>query len=153
MASQWRKCSHRKCYNGLADTRRRVTTTDPPSEPVTRIGGSNMASFADVVRAKVAHAPVAPTSSECQKEENSTRDGDTIKPELVAAATNQGCHAEIHPTRATPGEQLPEGLVRNCIGFFLRTRTLEVQIDAHKITRDMTHLKKFVVIAYFVGGR
>lgn len=111
------------------------------------------ASFADVVWAKVAHAPVAPTSSEFLKEKTQACDGDAIEPELVAAATNQGSHAEIHPTRATPGKQLPEGLVRNCIGFLLRTRTLEVQLDVNKVTRDMTHLKKFVVIAYFVGGR
>lgn len=71
-----------------------------------------MASFAVVVRAKVAHAPVAPTESEVSREKNQAREADAVEPELVAAATNQGGFAEFHPTRASPREQLPEGLVR-----------------------------------------
>lgn len=112
-----------------------------------------MVSFADVVRAKVAPAPVASTESEVITETNLARDAHVVEPEIVAAATNQGAHAEFHPTKATPSKQLSKGLIQNCVDFLLQTRTLEVQLNANKITKDMSHFKKFVVIAHFVGRR
>lgn len=78
-----------------------------------------MASFTNVVRARVAHAPVAPTESDARKERDLAREANAVELELVAVATNQGTYAEFHPTKASPSEQLPEGLVRNCVGFLL----------------------------------
>ena len=67
-----------------------------------------MASFASVVRQGIAHAPVASTTSEIGKRvDQALRPENRVEPELVAVVTNLGQYAKIHPTKASPGEQLP----------------------------------------------
>lgn len=76
-----------------------------------------MASFADKVRSTNAvpssngqqrGEPVIPTTT------------DEIEEDLIEAITLQSNEAGIHPTKATDGEQLPEGYSRSYGGFFLR---------------------------------
>jgi hypothetical protein len=111
-----------------------------------------MASYADALRAQVAHAPVEPSRSE--KVNMSAQEGknDVVEPELVAAVTNMGKHAEFHPTVATEGEQLPEGYTRSGSGFLVCTTPCEVQVNQTTVRRDMEHLQKHSIMAYFVGG-
>jgi hypothetical protein len=76
-----------------------------------------------------------------------------VEPELVAAITNLGQYAKIHPTKATPGEQLPPGLFRSKTGFLLNSQVWEVEIDVELVKKNMEYFRKYVVIAYFVGGK
>ena len=113
-----------------------------------------MASFASVVRQGIAHAPIASTISEKGKRlEQSHRAENRVEPELVAAVTNLGQYAQIHPTKATPGEQLPSGLFRSKAGFLLKSEVRDVEIDAEVVRKQMEYYRKYVVIAYFVGGK
>lgn len=66
-------------------------------------------SYADSLRNKIEHAPVdSPTSGDCGKG-TGAQIGDEVEPELVAAVSNKGEAALQHPTKATPGETLPDG--------------------------------------------
>jgi hypothetical protein len=113
-----------------------------------------MASYASAVRQGIAHAPVAPTTSEeGRKQSQAQRTENGVEPELVAAVTNLGQYAKIHPTKATPGEQLPLGLVRSSTGFLLNSQVREVEIDMEVVKKHMDYFRKYVVIAYFVGGK
>lgn len=76
-----------------------------------------------------------------------------IEPELVAAITNMGKHARIHPTITTPREELPTGFVWSCVGFLLNTNVLEVQVNQDIVKRDTEYLQQHAIVAYFVGGR
>ena len=113
-----------------------------------------MTSFASVVRQGLVHAPVASTVSEKGKREAQThRLENRVEPELVAAVTNLGQYAQIHPTKATVGEQLPPGLFRSKAGFLLNSQVREVEIDVELVRKIMEYFRKYVVIAYFVGGK
>ena len=113
-----------------------------------------MASFASVVRQGIAHAPVASTTSDRdRKVEQAHRVENRVEPELVAAVTNLGQYAKIHPTKASPGEMLPPGLFRSKTGFLLNSQVREVEIDIELVKKNMEYFRKYVVIAYFVGGK
>jgi hypothetical protein len=114
---------------------------------------NGMASYAEALQAKVAHAPVEPSRSEKEEIASRVAKNDMVEPELVAAVTNMGRHATFHPTMAVPGEQLPEGFVRSGFGFLVCTTPQEVQVNQSIVKRDIEHLQKHAVLAYFVGGR
>jgi hypothetical protein len=109
-------------------------------------------SYAGAVKAQLAHAPVASTVSETERKVDNLRKRERIELELVVAVTNQGKHAAIHNTQATPGEVLPLGLERSCTGFLVSTAIVEAKIDTAKVKKEMEYLRKCVIIAYFVGG-
>lgn len=79
-----------------------------------------MASFASVVRQGVAVASTA--SEKGKKAKQAHRPENRVEPELVAAVTNLGQFAKIHPTQASPGETLPPGLFRSKTGFLLNSQ-------------------------------
>lgn len=54
---------------------------------------------------------------------------------------------------ATPGELLPEGYARSCAGFLLRNAIVEVKVDQTAVKKEMEHLQRHAILAYFVGGR
>ena len=110
-------------------------------------------SYADALKEKMAHAPVAPTSSSAERERVEAQEGEAIEPEFVAAVTNMGRNAEFHPTIATPGEQLPEGYSRSCAGFLLCNTLSEVKVDQEVVRKESERLQKHAIVAYFVGGR
>lgn len=76
-----------------------------------------------------------------------------VEPELVAATTHLGQFTKIHPTIATPGECLPEGVERNSSGFLVIKAAHKVTLNKEKIQKEMDFFLKRVTIAYFVGGR
>jgi hypothetical protein len=109
-------------------------------------------SYADVLRAKLVHAPaVPPKVAEAEREQ--ARREEAIEPELVAAVTNLGKFDKIPPTRAIPGEELPQGFERSCTGFLLSNKLLEVKVNQATVKRDSEHLQKHAIVAYFVGGQ
>jgi hypothetical protein len=115
---------------------------------------ASMASYASAVRQGIAYALVAPTASEENKKLNQAyRVEDRLELELVAAVTNLGQFAEIHPTKASPGEQLPPGLIHSKTGFLLNSQVREVEIDVELVKKNMEYFRKYVVIAYFVGRK
>jgi hypothetical protein len=109
-------------------------------------------SYAGVVKARLAHALVPSTTSEKEPRAENLRKRERIEPELVAVVFNLGKYAPIHNTRAIPGEVLPPGLERSCIGFLVSAQVVEAKIDTEKVKREMEYLKKCIIIAYFVGG-
>jgi hypothetical protein len=115
--------------------------------------GEVMASYADTLKAKVAHAPTELSKEEKDKLIAKTARNDTIEPELVAAVASMGKHATFHPTMAVDGEQLPEGFVRSCSGFLVNTNVREVKVNQAIVKRDTLHLQKHAILAYFVGGK
>lgn len=110
------------------------------------------ASYAQILRTKLGHAPVMPTRSEDQKNAETMRRQECVEPELVAAASYLGRFAEFHPTRASPGEELLDNLYRSSAGFFINKQAVEVKLDKDKVMKEVELFQKFVVIAYFVGG-
>lgn len=111
-----------------------------------------MATYADALKEKVAHAPTVLSKKEREELTTKTIRDDTIKPELVAAVASMGKHATFHPTVAITGEQLPEGFVRSCSGFLVNTNVCEVKVNQVIVRRDTLHLQKHTILAYFVGG-
>jgi hypothetical protein len=110
------------------------------------------APYAEALRREVEHAPVKPSKSEeLRQAEQKLRD-ERIEPELVAATTQQGRYAQIHNTKPTPGETLPEGLVRSKAGFLLKVEPVKAKVDIEKVKKEMELLARVAVIAYFVGG-
>jgi hypothetical protein len=67
-------------------------------------------SYASALKTHLAHAPVNPTKEEEQSIAERLRRHERVEPELVAAASHLGKHAILHPTKAIPGEQLPDDL-------------------------------------------
>jgi hypothetical protein len=104
-------------------------------------------SYANNLKAQIAHAPVSSTSSERAHQVKNTRKRERIEPELVAATANLGRYAAIHNTKSVPGEVLPPGMERSCAGFLVNTNVMEAQIDAAKVKKEMEYLRKCVVIA------
>lgn len=78
---------------------------------------------------------------------------ETVEPELVAATTHMRQFSQIHPTKATPGEKLPDGVERSSAGFLIKTSSHKVELCKEKIKKEMDFYQKKVVIAYFVGRR
>jgi hypothetical protein len=76
-----------------------------------------------------------------------------VEPELVAAATHLGKHVSLHPTKATPGEQLPDDLYRCSSGFLINKKAKVVILNEDKVKKEMEFYQTRVIIAYFVGGR
>ena len=61
-------------------------------------------SYASTVKANLVHAPVKLTKDEGRLLAEKLRRHERVEPELVAAATHLGQHAELHPMKATVGE-------------------------------------------------
>lgn len=74
------------------------------------------------------------------------------EPKLVAAASHFGRFVEFHPTRARPGEELPDNLYTSCTGFLINKQAVVVKLDKSKVLKEAEYFQKFVIIAYFVGG-
>lgn len=110
-------------------------------------------SYAAALKEKLEHAPVAPSSATAELDRDEAHQGKAIEPELVAAVTNMGCHAEFHPTVAAPGELLLEGYSRSCTGFLFCNTIVEVQVDQEVVKKETERLQKHAIVAYFVGGR
>nr|PNR54558.1 hypothetical protein PHYPA_008235 [Physcomitrium patens] len=64
--------------------------------------------------------------------------------------TNMEKHAKFHPTIPSEGEKLPSGYVWSRTGFLLHMEVLEVYVD-HVVKKEIEHLQKHAVVAYFVG--
>ena len=56
-----------------------------------------------------------------------------MEPKLVVAATHLGQYVQIRPTKATPIEQLVEGVGRISVGFLVKILTHKVLLDKDKI--------------------
>ena len=109
-------------------------------------------SYAESLRAKLEHAHVE--STPLARDTHKTADQkDAVEPDLVAAMTNMGKHAKIHPIVATLGECLPPGYARSSTGFLICTTALEVKVDQDNVRKEIERLQRHAVIAYFVGGR
>lgn len=108
--------------------------------------------FAELLRQKIEHAPVADHSSKSSPP-NERSNKDVVEPELVAAVTSMGRHTAIHLTKATPGEKLPEGYSRSSSGFLLCNTVLEISVDQEKVRIASERLQRHAIVAYFVGGR
>ena len=113
---------------------------------------SQAASYASTLKANLAHAPVKLTTEEGRTLAEKLRRHERVEPELVAAATHLGQHADLHPMKAMEGEQLPEGLERSSVEILVNKKAIRVTLDKDKIAKEMEQLQKKVVIAYFVGG-
>jgi hypothetical protein len=111
------------------------------------------ASYADILKEKLAHAPADPTRLEIERCREEALKEDAVEPELVAVVSNMGKFDKIHPTRAVAGEILPEGFSRSCTGFLLCNEVLKVRVNQEIVKLDIVHLQKHAVVAYFVGGQ
>jgi hypothetical protein len=100
----------------------------------------------------VEHAPVKQSKSEEMRQAGQRLKEERIEPELVATTTQQGRYAPIHNTKATPGEELPSGLIRSKFGFLLKVDPIKATVDLEKVKKEMALLERVAVIAYFVGG-
>jgi len=109
-------------------------------------------SYADALREKLEHAPVTPRPTHADLIKDAAREEKAIEPELVAAIMNLGRGAAIHPTRPSPGEDLPERYFRSSSGFLLCNVLFEVKVDQQNVQRESERLQKHAVVAYFVGG-
>jgi hypothetical protein len=97
---------------------------------------------------------MAPTVLEEERKlDHAHRLENRVEPALVAVVTNLGEFTEIHLTKASPGEQLPPGLICSKAGFLLNSQVREVVIDAELVKKNMEYFRKYVVIAYFVGRK
>lgn len=114
--------------------------------------GSPSESYAGVLRGRLAHAPRDPSRSEEQALAKKLKMQERVEPELVAAASHLGQFAKFHPTRASPGEELPHNLYRSSTGFLINKQGVEVKLDKEKVRKEMEFFQKHVIIAYFVGG-
>ena len=104
---------------------------------------SQAPSHASTVKANLAHAPVKLTTEEGRTLAERLRRHERVEPELVAAATHLGQHAELHPMRATEGEQLPEGLERSSVGILVNKKAIRVFLrQGQNCKRDGTAPKK-----------
>jgi hypothetical protein len=112
-----------------------------------------MASYTDVLKDTIAHAPVEPSKAEVEKLAAATAKNKSIEPELIAAVANMEKHSAFHPTKAVEGKQLPSRFVRSCSGFLVNTNICEVKVNQSIIKRDSIHLQKHAIMAYFVGGK
>jgi hypothetical protein len=58
-----------------------------------------------------------------------------------------------HPTKAAPGEELPEGFTRSYAGFLLRNVQREIEVDQDIVKEEMEYLTQFLsIFVCFVGG-
>ena len=126
---------------GGEDTSDTATTSD---------GSAGTQSYAAALQSRLAHAPTKATPQENKEVAERLLRQDRVEPELMAAL---GRFSKIHPTRATPGESLPEGLQRSSTGFLIKTSAQQVRLSKEKIQKEMEHFQSKVIIAYFVGGR
>ena len=108
--------------------------------------------YADALCREVAHTPIKPSMSEEMREVEQRLKEDRIELELVVATTQQGKHAPVHNTKATPGKVLSMGLIRNKAGFLFKVESIKAKVDIGKVKKEMAMLEKVAVIAYFVGG-
>jgi hypothetical protein len=80
------------------------------------------------------------------------------KEATFTAATNQFYESQmnsssaLHPTKASPGEELPEDYSRSYTGFLLHDSQYEIEVDQDVVKQEMEYLTKFVSIVCFVGG-
>jgi hypothetical protein len=77
----------------------------------------------------VTHTPVELSGAERAKVAAESRREEAIEPELVAPVTNMGKHAALHPTMATPSEELLEGFICSCSGFLVDTNVQVVKVN------------------------
>jgi len=110
-------------------------------------------SYVDMLIERMEHAPTTARPPDARSGSKSPSRHDTIEPELIAAVTNMGRDAKIHPTKATSGESLPEGFARSYVGFLICNTVMEVSVDQDVVKRETEQLRKHVAVAYFVGGR
>lgn len=110
-------------------------------------------SYVDVLKEKLEHAPITQSTTSEELMRDAEMQGEEVEPELIAAVTNLGKNAKIHPTVASPGECLPEGFSRSCAGFLLCNTILEVKVDQEIVRNESDRLQKLAVVVYFVGGR
>ena len=108
--------------------------------------------YALMVKAKLAHAPIQPSSAEERSMVEKLKRHERIKPELLAIAAHLGKHVEFHPIRVEDGEKLPEGLEHNSTRILINTKAIRVFLDKEKISKEMESLQRRVAIAYFVDG-
>ena len=92
-------------------------------------------------------------SEQCHKRPCFLLVHEQIKTKLVATAVHLCQHADFHPTRATEGEKVLNGLEQRSMGILINTKAIRFHLDKEKITKEMDLLEKQMVIAYFVGGR
>jgi hypothetical protein len=110
-------------------------------------------SYVEILKEKLAHAPVDPTRMETEKRREEALKEDAVEPELVVAVSNMGKFDKIHPTREVAGEVLPEEFSRTCTGFLLCNEVLRVKVNQETVKLDTVHLQRHAVVAYFVGGK
>ena len=104
-------------------------------------------SYASILKAKLAHAPVEPTGEEGCALAKKLRRHECMEPELVAAAMYLGRHAELHPMKATEGELLLKGLEQSSAGILISKNAIRVLLDKDKVAKEMEQLQKKVIIA------
>ena len=97
--------------------------------------------------------PVEPSRLEKANIASRVAKNDVVEPKLVVAVTNMEKHATFHLTMVVPSEKLPEGFVHSGSGFLVCTTPQEVQVNQSNVKRDIEHLRKHAILAYFVGGR
>jgi hypothetical protein len=114
-------------------------------------GAGTAGSYVDALRAKMVHASVAPPIVAAAERAQVAKDV-AIEPELVATVTNMKNFEKFHPTRALPGEELPQGFEYSCMDFLLCNELLELEVNQEIVRRDSKHLQKHAIVAYFVGG-
>jgi hypothetical protein len=111
-----------------------------------------MASYTEVLKDTIAHAPMEPSKAKREKLVLATTKNESIELELVAVVANMGKHAAFYPTKAVDGEQLPAGFVKSFSGFLVDTNVCKVKINQIVVKSNSIHLQKHAIMAYFVGG-
>ena len=112
-----------------------------------------MASYTDSPKARIVHAPTSPTVEEKEGLSSKAALNETIELELVAVVASMGKHATFYPTMAMEGEQLLDGFVHSYSRFLVDTNILEVKVNQAIVKRDIVHLQKHAILAYFVEGK
>lgn len=101
---------------------------------------------------RMAHALVGPMTFEEGRRMHRAWDIQA-EPGIAAAVASLGQYVTFNPTCATPGENLPEYLVRSSTRFLLNMQAIEVRLNQEKVKSEMEYFQHCVVIAYFVGSQ
>jgi hypothetical protein len=57
-----------------------------------------------------------------------------------------------HPTKATPGEELPAGFAQSYASFLICNHQREIEIDQDIVKQEMEYLRQYVAIVCVIGG-
>lgn len=109
-----------------------------------------MALYTKILKIRLVHALVAPTSLKTEREVKRMRKDDCVELELTVTTTYMDKFATKNSTHAMLSKKFFQDLIWSSISFLLNTRIIDVQLDETKIKFKMDFLQKCVVVSWKV---